>query len=68
MKDIFKLNLQLFAGAGSLINATSAYVTNDSNDAAGAFSGSNTLSPTKASTRGLNSRGSIFSSSFIVTS
>lgn len=46
MKDIFELNLQLFAGAGSLINATTAYVTNDSNEAAGAFSSPNTLSPT----------------------
>ena len=46
MKDIFELNLQLFAGAGSLINATTAYVTNDSNSAAGEFSSPNTLSPT----------------------
>ena len=45
MKDIFELNLQLFAGAGSLINATTAYVTNDSNSAAGEFSSPNTLSP-----------------------
>ena len=46
MTDIFKLNLQLFAGAGSLVNATTKYVTNDSNSDAGAFAGNNTLSPT----------------------
>ena len=34
MKDIFELNLQLFAGAGSLINATTAYVAQ--REAAGA--------------------------------
>ena len=41
----FIFNLQMFATAGAVVNATTAYVNSDTG-ATTAFSGNNTLSPT----------------------